>query len=359
MVMRIAQSFDHADVNQSGDINPMWEGLTGVGYSQTGTSTIQNSVTSAFDDTRNYWQTTGGSTHWKVLMPMAFSGNTFWMGVWVYKPSGGSTAGDLFAIHRGVTTWESGTTNVAAHTVFRIAWTGTNNDYQAYDAGNTTVGSTFVIPEDEWVWIAVEVDSANSGTLTITVNDTDVLSAVAGDYLPTTTDYLETYAWCIDTCKAGSYWDDFVAGDGSGAQNTGKPEKIRIESLFPTADDSRTGFSDPTWSVIDESGQQDGDTTHTAAGATNDEFTCTTEDLPFTPDAILGVQLVTWGRKDAEGEIIFRPRIKVNGSYYNGDDWYMNIGYHGYSYIWEVNPDDSASWEGADVDGSLMSGIIV
>ena len=57
-------------------------------------------------------------------------------------------------------------------------------------------------------------------------------------------------------------------------------------------------------------------------------------------------------RTDAIGSRLARHVTRVNSSDYEGADLGVNYSYMWGSTIWELNPDDSAAWEDADIDAA-------
>lgn len=365
MTLRVAASMDHGGVaNSTAGPALMWNNI-GCSLRQATATELENSVAGPFDGrwhaTDKYWYFSSSVSGSRVMFPPTFVNDTFWIGFSYYRVSGGSTAGDMFGIQRGLATWDGTSSFVnTGFDVFRINWVS-GNDFQAVDAAGTSIGSTFEITEDQWHWFAAEVDATPTGTLTIKIDGITVVSAASGDFQGTSTVSQELYHLCVDLGKGAAGYDDIIVGDGEGSVNTGIPDDTRIETLVPTGDDSLTGFTSTTWDKVDDFDLSDDDTTHTAASAVSDQYTLTTGTIGTSPSSIIGCQLLTKARSTDGGLATLRPRIDSGGTYYNADDFFLPpIDYLCNSFIWELDPDAGpGAWTESAVNAVKPSGIIV
>ena len=339
----------------------MWNNL-GCFMLSNSASTFQNSVGShdgRWNATDKYWRQAASAGGWRVGLPGGkFTGDTFWIGFSYYRISGGATVGDMFGIHRGTSTWNGvGDTASTVYGVFRLNWVS-GNSFQVVDSAGTSIGSAFDVSEDEWHWIAVEVDAVGAGTISVSLDGNPKLTAVSGDFAGSSATG-DLYHLCVDYGKGATSYDDIIMGDGAGSVNNGLPNEVRIETLIPTSDDSLTGFTSTTYDKVDDFDLSDDDTTYSTAGTAADQYTLAHGSVGFTPDDIMACQLITKARKDDAGEIVLRPRIDSGGTYYNADDFYLAIDYTTQAFIWETDPDTAVAWTEAAANAVKPSGIIL
>ncbi len=75
---------------------------------------------------------------------------------------------------------------------------------------------------------------------------------------------------------------------------------------------------------------------------------------PAIPDGatINSVTLFFRGARTAAGAADIAPKIRVNGTVYDGDVQAMSTSFADYTYVWTTNPETTVAWTKADVDGT-------
>jgi hypothetical protein len=190
--------------------------------------------------------------------------------------------------------------------------------------------------------------------VTIKVNGEEVVSLTGLDNC-----YLGNVLWDSFGCGVNSngYMDDIYCCDGSGAQNNDWMGECRVVSLLPsTGNGSNTDFtcssSTDHGALVDEATPND-DTDYVYSSTLNHVDTWNFPALGYT-GTIKGVQMNLQAKKTESGTraiaAVTRPastnRVHAMNRYLGTTD------YLSYAAMWELNPEDSAAWEVADVDGA-------
>jgi len=158
---------------------------------------------------------------------------------------------------------------------------------------------------------------------------------------------------------SNNYFDDLYVLDLTGAApNNDFLGDIQITALNPNGNGNASDFtgsdadSTDNYLHVDET-IPDWDTSYVESLTIGHVDLYTYEDLPATPDTIYAVQTVMVARKDTAGARYGNLLTRVNSTNYNGDTFAPVEGSYTYhTKIWELNPDDSAAWAGADVNGA-------
>ena len=336
------------------------------------TSTDSFSVsTPVFTGRRYQRHTWGSSSEWRVDFGTGkFTGDTIWGGFW-WKTNSlrNQTAGNIFGIHRGGSTWISGGTHSAAFSVFSIQWMGQySNIYQCHDANNSAVGDKFTMYEGVWHFISFEVSATGTGNLTLKVDGKVVCNNVASDYAGTSATG-DQYSIAL-TPRCTHEFDDWIFGDGAGTVNNAIPEPHFIQPIWPDADSSNTGYTTllPTtpvdrYSKINEQGSQDDDTSYCDTAAVSDEYTVTLGNLvtsPITGGVLAYHQVQRARRSSGVDTVTLRNRLKSGTTYYNGTDKVTGDAYENVNDFWELDPDTGpAAWDETGINQIRASGIMV
>lgn len=210
-----------------------------------------------------------------------------------------------------------------------------------------------VCPRSCWNYIEFKAVIDNSGSVTVKVNGNTVITQSG-----------------IDTqCQAAAGWDgvQFVLGtscyiddvyiaDGSGAQNNNFLGECRVVCLLPsTGNGSNTDFtcsaSTDHGALVDEAAPND-DTDYVYSSTVDHVDSWNYPALGYT-GTIKGVQMNLSARKTDSGTraiaAVTRP---ASTNRVHGTNHYLGTSYVYWPAIWETNPEDSAAWEVADVDGA-------
>ena len=132
--------------------------------------------------------------------------------------------------------------------------------------------------------------------------------------------------------------------------------QCRVVTLRPsTGNGSNTDFTCSTGSdhgaLVDEAAPND-DTDYVSSGTVDHVDTWNFPAVGYT-GTVKGVQLALSAKKTDSGTraiaAVTRP---VSTNRVHATTHYLSTGYLYWLSLWEVNPEDSAAWEVADVDGA-------
>jgi len=223
--------------------------------------------------------------------------------------------------------------------------------------------STKSLIKDRWYFIEVKwncVNSIGADTFVVHLDGEEVIN------LPATTDCQAQAASGVQRIyiQGGihatyNYFDDIYILDLTGPAPTNDIlGDMRITALNPNGNGNANDFtgsdadSTDNYLHVDET-VPDWDTSYVESLTIGHIDLYTFEDLPDTPNVIFAVQTVMVAKKDTAGARYGDLLTRVNGTNYNGDTFAPVDGTYTYhTKIWELNPDDSAAWVEADVNGA-------
>lgn len=223
-------------------------------------------------------------------------------------------------------------------------------------SSGTLLGSAAAGTLRKSVWNYVEVKAVihdSTGAVTVKVNGATVVTVSSED-----TQYQTATGWTnvqVNT-GTGAYVDDFYICDGSGSQNNDFIGECRVVTLLPsTGNGSNTDFtcssSTDHGALVDEATPND-DTDYVYSSTVNHVDSWNYPALGYT-GTIKGVQMSLSAKKTDSGTraiaAVTRP---ASTNRVHGTNHYLGTGYTYWLSIWELNPEDSAAWEVADVDGA-------
>jgi len=225
--------------------------------------------------------------------------------------------------------------------------------------GDTLLGTTAagVVRFSAWGYLEAKfVLSQTVGTVTVKYNGATVLSLSGLD-----TCALAGVAW--DTfytyTSSQGYMDDLYVCDGSGSQNNDLLGECRVVTLLPQTDavaaGSNADFTPSTstdhGALVDEAAPND-DTDYLSSSTLNHVDSWEYPALGYT-GTIKGVQMNLSARKTDSGTRAIAAVTKpASTNRVHGTNHYIGTSYAYWLSIWELNPEDSAAWEVADVDGA-------
>ena len=211
-----------------------------------------------------------------------------------------------------------------------------------------------------WNYIEVKVLLSDTvGTVAVKLNGETVISDIAGNK---DTCYGTYSAWNqieFAALSGNAYYDDIYVCDGSGSVNNDFLGECRVVTLLPQTDAVAAGSNaDFTPSagtdhgaLVDEAAPND-DTDYIASSTVNHVDSWHYPALGYT-GTIKGVQMSLSAKKTDSGTraiaAVTRP---ASTNRVHGTDHYIATNYAYWRSIWELNPEDSAAWEVADVDGA-------
>jgi len=208
-----------------------------------------------------------------------------------------------------------------------------------------------------WQYIEVKIKLANIGHVSVKVDGDLLLDEAFGDF------QAEDDAGCeavrmVGCYQIDRYFDDLVIIDEDASGVADFIGDVRIDTLYPTADGTYTTWDRSGGSTNEENIDEetpDGDTSYVYTATTDEVDSYTFQSVPSPSDATIhAVVLTAYARKDDAGEVTIQGfnRSTDDDDYASGTDIYLSDNYRYYQYIWEDNPDDSAAWADADVDGA-------
>ena len=218
--------------------------------------------------------------------------------------------------------------------ILRGSWNGTVLD--TADAA-ITINTTYLLE--------IYYKPLNTGgQITVKLDGVQILS-YSGD----TTAGLEAVdnvKWGYDGALAYVNFDDIVIDNADWIGNT-RIQKLQISGAGTTSEwDASAGNPED---CIDEIPYSDSDWVET--NVVNESITCACSDMTGNIDSIKCVEV--YGRMAYEGTPTPTKQklaIRVNGTEYYGSDESPALTFNTFGKRWELNPDDAAAWEEADIN---------
>lgn len=236
---------------------------------------------------------------------------------------------------------------------------------RAKNSSGALVGTsvTGVVNEQVWHYCEVKVVCADSGSILVKIDGTEVLNLTGVDTKPGTATDIDSVGFfgASDSSSLGVVFDDFILIDDSGSNVTDLIGDRRIYTLLPDTDTATVDFSSqPSQSVgdvhtvVDDPvpGSDDGDSTYIYSATPNDEILFDFEDLPVNPASIEAVCVTLTAKKDDAGArsmaALLSADVKTAGATFNpGTD------YEQHRTIWEQTTEAvPASWTGTKVNAA-------
>ena len=334
MALRFMDGCEHL---VTADLGEKYEGLSGATV-----STAQKRTGSA--------SLAGGYGAW-VAKSIAASGSVAVIGFGIYN---GGSYEPVVIVNRGG--WNSssyGQVSLVVTTsgqiqVKRARW----NHWESALLGSTGPG---VVRQGTWAYVEWKVTINDStGAYEVRVNGETVLTGTSKD-----TQYVSgDSGWdAVEfVVNLYNYIDDIYVCDGSGGVNDDFLGQCRVLTLLPsTGNGSNTDFTPSTGSdhgaLVDEAAPND-DTDYVSSGTVGHVDTWHFPAVGYT-GVIKGVQLALSAKKtDSDPRSIAAVTRPVSTNQIHGTAHALSTSYLYYLSMWEVNPEDSAAWEVADVDGA-------
>jgi len=224
--------------------------------------------------------------------------------------------------------------------------------------------SSQALVKDTWYHIECVMKMTNS-----TTSGDFVLKVDGAEWLSSTGDDCQysSYAGAVALQFSGPagfdgafYMDDMVIWDdsGSGDFSDAFMGMLRVSSLEPNGNGTTNNFTGSDADSVDNYLHVD-ENTHDTDTSFNESSTVTDVDLyafdnsPGDVDTIHAVQASMWVKKDTDTIRGVKNVARVNSTNYLGTErWLANGEYVMITNVWELNPDDAAAWETADIDAA-------
>lgn len=236
---------------------------------------------------------------------------------------------------------------------------------KAINAASATVGtsSTGVVKDNVWQYVEVKIVVGNTGSITVKVDDTQVINVVSTDTQPATATDVDLVGFFSTSSTANdTFFDDIIFMDGSGSVNNDFIGDKRIYELLPNGDDGTDAdfSSQPSQSVGStylntddpKPGGDDGDTSYNYSSTVGHETLHDFENLPVTPADIAAV-IVTLSAKKSDGgargmAALLKADVKTAGTTFN-----PGTSYQLYREVWEQTTEAvPAAWTGSKVNAA-------
>ena len=219
--------------------------------------------------------------------------------------------------------------------------------------------STKTIRVDCWQYIEFKWSISNSiaaDSCILKINGVEYINLTAGTDTQNATaidmGYIEINGFVNYT-----YFTDIYVCDLNGSINNDFLGSISIEALAPNGNGNTNDFvgsdsnSTDNYLHVDEA-VVDEDTSYVESKTVGDIDLYTYGNLSGTPVSIVGLVVRPIAKKILGGNRIGEIITRINGTNYSGDMIYSGIEYKTAASIWELNPDDAAAWEAADINGA-------
>lgn len=227
-------------------------------------------------------------------------------------------------------------------------------------AGTTLIGpgaTTLTINVWYYIEFKVKIDDT-TGTADVRVNGLLDLSGTGLDTRnggSASADRVQLGS-LIDNTPFTGYWDDFYACDSSGSVNNDYLGDIRVVPLYPNGNGATSnlagsdGNSVNNYALVNEVGDNDGDTSYVQSATVNDKDTYAMDDLTPTSGTVYGVKTVLSVKKDDAGARSVAAITRLSGTEVLGSDRALSTTYQ---HLWDIRETKpgGGSWSIADVNG--------
>lgn len=243
-----------------------------------------------------------------------------------------------------------------------------NRDLICYNDTFNRIADTFVgnvLQPDRWVYIEIRMVMHNTaGEVEIHINGVQVLNASGLDTSGNSGVYFDAIRWRgidgTDNTDVSQQWmiDHIYVLDTNGSENNDFLGPRMVETLFPNAEGATIDFTPSTGtdnSANVDDNPQDGDTTYNSlvdTASSKDLFEC--QNLSNITSNIAGVKVTSDARSES-GLPVGLQSIVAEGTPTQGTGDVVEVSsdskYTEVKHIFEQNPDTTAAWTAAEVNG--------
>jgi len=239
--------------------------------------------------------------------------------------------------------WETATPHI---TILIQAATG----YIVVQRGSTTIAtSTLSVTFASWSYIEAKVVIHDStGSVIVHVNGTEFIN-FSGDTRNAATGVINKVNF--GEGSGVSLYDDIYIKTGTGETMLGD---VRVDTIFPSGAGTTTEWTPSAganYENVDDD-DPDADTTYNSEDTPGSIDLYAFENMSAASGTIYAVQQTAICRKDDAGARTIKHITRPVSTNYLSDAKSIGDTYAGYLEIREVNPEDSAAWEIADVNGA-------
>lgn len=214
--------------------------------------------------------------------------------------------------------------------------------------------SVGIITINQWYYFEIWYKPLDSnGRIVVKIDGSTVID-YTGD---TTAEEQYINAWQLGGVEESgarypTAFDDIVCNDASGAVNNSYPGQVR---LMPIRPNSSGANSDWTRAGVDlgsdeaqiRNGSWEFAMLQTSSADQKQTFTPEVPDLPA--GATISNIVISSRARVESGAGVIAPMVNANGTENISTDQTLSSTWRYYQYAWAVNPEDSASWEEADL----------
>lgn len=241
-----------------------------------------------------------------------------------------------------------------------IFFGGGGNTFQVYDKSGALVGvaPNNSLPPATWVFIEFKIKiNATAGAFHIRVNGAPVLDVTGVDTQLSANAWSDGF-WMRAGYGANRLIDDLYICDTTPSANPTYPMDdfmgdVRVQTLFPIGAGTSTQWTPLTgsnWQEVSETAF-DGDTSYNASSTTGQTDLFTFQSLVGGLPQIIAVGVTGAFRKDDVGTRLINNRLVSGTATFTGANQNVSPNYGYYSDVIPVDPNTSAAWTAAAVNG--------
>lgn len=229
-------------------------------------------------------------------------------------------------------------------------------------AGSVLGTGTWVLPYQTWSFIELKAyihDTAGTVKLIINGETTDI-DLTAQDTKNGSNGYVGRVVMYPPHLSNAMLYDDTYWLNGQGAIKNDVLGDVRVDLCLVNAAGTHSDFTPSAGSNyqnVDETTPDD-DTTYNYSSTVSNKDSYNIEPLEVLGTTIHGVKTQITMRKDDVGTKKAKVLRRLNSSDYLGDEETLADAYKTFIKVDEVNPDDSAAFEEADIAGMEPGGQI-
>jgi hypothetical protein len=240
--------------------------------------------------------------------------------------------------------------NASNHLIF---WRGSSSTVLGTGTASILIGNDY--------YISIKCGFSNSANVEVRVNGVTDITLTGVDTTNTANQNCGYIGFLSPSGFNGWDVDDVYILDttASAPYNNFLSEPIRVETLFPTSNDSVTWTPNASTNVsrVNET-TIDKDTTYNSSANPSDIDTFNHGSLSSTPANLYAVKLDVYARKEDVSNKTARTKLKSGGTTTNGATFTLSTSYIAQAYvnadIYLVDPNTSAAWTAANVNATKI-----
>lgn len=242
-------------------------------------------------------------------------------------------------------------------TTRQLAFFLVGSEIHVYNGAGAKLGETsgfgFSVQTERFFEVKVTIDNS-AGVVTIKSSGSEVLSLTSQDTQQSVNAYFNVYSLRGGNSGCALRVDDFYFCDLTGTKNNDFLGDIRVDVLRPNGAGTYTDFTPSAGSNyqnVDET-YPDDDTTYNDGASVGNQDSYALGDLSSpTGTTIHGVKSQITVRKTDAGTMQAKLLTRAGTTDDLGDAITLSDSFTTHIKIFEDNPDDSADWEDADING--------